>query len=256
MVFNLTKVSWDASELSGIPFAVTLIPVIEGAPSPHPGWTITGTIQRPFLLEPTVVDFQDRLIRGEQNTPFIVTAKSAEPFAAMRTRCADKYCIVNVTKHTSRVGVFQLAIGLRPNIPFGAFAFVIDLIGIREDGTELPPIQLPVRGFAYEAIRAIPTNLPLGALQQGEDAERAIILRSTSGQPFRLIDIMGLDESIRARADKSDAKSNEDITITVRINAAKLRDVRYELVFGVQDQNDRCIQVPFSLSYFGMERSK
>lgn len=128
-------------------------------------------------------------------------------------------------RQPGRVG-YRLKVTLKNDAPVGTQKYDL-LVQTNDPASRTVPVYVEMTVQA--ALTVVPSPLNLGTVKVGEQAERRVVVRSSSGgQPFRIVSIEGLGEGLDA--DIPAAPGPVQI-VTIKCQPTRAGSIHRELVF-------------------------
>jgi hypothetical protein len=166
-------------------FRLFVQPRINKGPVLQSGWTIRGKVRSSITFTPRVVDFGDRLIRGQSNKPIIVQAKCHTPLSRLIVTGGAPFVQINTTSIDTGCDSFQITVTPSNAIQEGLFNTDLIVQPIARERGALPKVILPVTGVVLpDVVQLIPTRLLLGARKIGDTVTETIIACSFGKKEF------------------------------------------------------------------------
>ncbi len=103
---------------------------------------------------------------------------------------------------------YELTVALRQDTPVGRW--YTDL-WLKTNNPSMPRVRVPLNVEVESGLSLLPTTAAFGQVPAGAPVERRIILKGS--EPFRITDLQGGDERVRATGNHPDAKALHVLTI-------------------------------------------
>jgi hypothetical protein len=118
--------------------------------------------------------------------------------------------VQEVRRQDGEVG-YQLTARLRPDAPVGKW---YTDVWLTTNNATMPQVRVPLTVEIESALSISPTNVLLGQLKVGGEAERRVIVRGV--RPFRITGVRGTDDSLLVRDSTQDSKAVHVLTVTLK----------------------------------------
>jgi hypothetical protein len=155
----------------------------------RPQWRLTGLVRVPIEFRPTTLAFEDSLVEGMPLAARTVRVVCNEPVVRISVECDPEMGTAICTELTDSTelpdaGAERFLIRVLPSdkLAVGEYEFDVGVRVVLADGTETPPIALPVRARILDDIRILPELSHLGMLAVGSEAQETLRLESRRGE--------------------------------------------------------------------------
>ncbi len=230
-------------------FSMRLIPLVDGG-LPHQGWVFSGTVHSVFTAEPSMVDFGDAYILGQEPPRRSLRLQADRAVKIHQVTCepplAEVRLLVKKAEEASRA--FDLELTPRAHLPPGRFECELRVEASDSQDEPLPSFAMAVQGTARHDVEFVPGALMLGLHPVGTVVEEQILLRSLTKTPFRVISVTG-DEKTLSWVPAT-AKHGDQTTFVIRQRIAMAGWQESLLRFRIQEQ-DKTFELDLKVAYYG-----
>lgn len=175
-------------DLKGEEFKVAVQPRIGKGAGQRAGWVVYGRVKRPFVIDPPVVDFEERLVWGQTFAPRSATITCGLDVAELTARCDSPHLTAKVTRDVNNARQFRLEVQAREDMPSGFFNNLVRLTAGTASKKAVPG-AVPVVGRVLEEVGLRPELLAFGAEPIGTNVKETVLLQSRSPHEFAIQEI-------------------------------------------------------------------
>jgi hypothetical protein len=178
--------------------------------------TVSATSREDISLTPGQLEF-GRVRRGvEAKASVQIQYHGVGEWKITGVENENGYLKPELTQGTNGIGqpTYQLTVTLRPDIPAGAWHS--DLWLKTTDAT-VPRIRVPMMVEVESALSATPSDVQLGQVKAGGQAERKVVIRGSA--PFKITKVDGADALFKVEGVDGEAKSVHVLRVTVKPDA-------------------------------------
>lgn len=243
---------YDEPDLTGRDFKVAIQPRIAKRSGAQVGWVVQGKVKQPFAVAPTMVDFEESLIRGQSFAPRSVFVTCALDVVEMTTHCDSPFFTAKVLHDEKNPRGRCLEIQPGKDLPGGRFKQVVR-IGAILPSKKVVSRMIAVKGCVLEEVQAVPTTVVFGGCVLGRVVEETVILQSRAKESFEIQAI-----EIPPKRGITVAQLVGDTTYMKRFQIKQQilsRENQFHTVrFLIGTKKGRKYSVSLDISYLGLER--
>jgi hypothetical protein len=145
-------------------------------------WPLRGRVRNVVSFSPSVVDFENSLVLGNDHQSRTVVATAHVPIDRLEADFAQSGFAVQISKDPENPAVFSLKVLPPPGIPAGSFAHTLHVTPILNNGTRGPRTTLPIVGRVTSDIQLLPPGLVFGRVPIGAKLTDTVLVRSKAGK--------------------------------------------------------------------------
>jgi hypothetical protein len=188
-VLDLTRRARNATTEGTVrDFQIQVAPILDRNAPLELIWTLRGRVRTALAVESRVVELGE-VVRGQPCSPKTVTVTPKTPVKDVAVRCEPPVLSVSVRRPAKDGDRFALDIAPRDGCEEGPITCKIEVRAVTRNGELLPAVTLHAEGIMKEDIQASPPTVTFGAVAVGQREKETIVLRSVSGQGFKVLDI-------------------------------------------------------------------
>lgn len=232
-------------------FQAVVLPRFDGMLRSQDGWRITGTIRKAFSMQPPGEFVAQDIIRGTKYLLQEIRGTVHIPLYSIKASC-------NIANVYLRPGLytkdFVVQFQFHEWLPVGYHRTELILEPLAKNGEVVTRSTVPVEVHVREPVVAVPSNLSFGAHTLGSLVQDLVQLKSLTGSMFHVDRIQSSSDSIVIERTGATADSTAGNTYRIKVRVKDVRDQKEQIVFFI-NTNERRIEVPLAIHYFGVDRA-
>jgi hypothetical protein len=236
------------------PFAVDVVPFIQGGLPPTAPWTVRGRVKKALSWEPRFVDFGEGLVRGQPFPEQTVVVTAHTPLAKLTAELDPACGTVRVRPLKDKEPRYQLTVTPAKSLPAGTLAGKVKLHAVTPAGERIPEIALTVRGTVSEDMQPTPAAVVHGPVPVGKLVEETITLRAVSGKPFTVEGLQTASADVRLEPSPHAVPGCQVFRLVQRV--ARGGDQREVVQILVRPSEGPAVAVPVRVLYHGIEPAR
>lgn len=200
-------------------FGVEVRPQVVGWPLDAASWQLTAAVRKALTFTPSVLHFEDSLIRGTPFAPRSVRVHPNIPIEALSARVNPLFGHVAVGER-SEDGSYEVIVTPYDGLGIGPFNFAVELEAITANEI-LPPALLHCSGVVVTDLFATPSTAFLEGDPHNGVQFLEIVLQSRSGQEFSVEQVFA--EGVVATAEPAATPKSREHCFRIHLSAGGKR---------------------------------
>jgi len=248
---NLSRGKWRPDEAVRL-FSEKVTALVDGKPVRHESWALNGKVRKLFDVAPALVSFEEgSLVEGHSFPSKTVEVSAYTELTGLAAECRPPLGTAVVVASKNNTSNTRFSVIVTPNkatLPVGNLEFEVVLRGHTKDAV-LPPVPFMVLGKVLQEVEAVPPAILFGHGILGERAEDTVVLRSRTGEAFRVLTVQSSSESIEAERLKDSPDSSPQFRIQQTFRGTGQQTAQMTFVAVI---DGRRISVVVPVRYYGL----
>lgn len=216
-------------------------------------WVLSGRIKSMVALSEPVIEFEQPVIRGDL-FPIRTVSLTCDQDVTQVSAVFDQEFIGIVLRPLDRGSqTYSLDVRPLPTLPAGQHVSLINLNLTTRSGQAIPAVPLTVKFKVGEDVAMIPPYVALGPRVLGERVQETVLLRSSRGQQFTVLNVTYDQQDVTVEELSRPASVSGRLYL-LRARVSRSGTTTIPVRFAVQ-QNDhsRPYELLLNLTYYGRE---
>lgn len=238
------------SDLERRDFKVHIQPRLTKGTMMLSNWMLHGKVRQPFLIEPPLVDFEDKLVRGQPFVPISVSITTRMKITELTAHSDSPILRVKAMRDTKEPNRFRLVVRPSESTAGEWFHQQIRLVALTPNKMKIFGTLLVV-GRVLEDVGLQPESFSFGAQSVGVKVQGTVTLQSRSGQEFSIQAIDGEgSRSVAFHLDRrwKDGRQSYIVSCPVEQLGNQKNKIRVKV-----KTPQGLLNVPLQISYYGVQ---
>jgi hypothetical protein len=233
------------------PFAVEMAAVTRQHHRVGLSWGLKGRVRDAVIVSASKLEFDQELVRGRPFTPTGIDLICRPGCVLRDARCNPEFGSVALIDRDSP-GHVRLEVTPAPALPAGTNEFDVTLTMQGPQGEALPNVHVPVVCTVAYDVEVLPPKMSFGACPLGMEFATTVSLRSCTGKPFVVDEVVAPGDDIRILEASEQGTSNSNlihVSGVVASTGSQSRQIRFVVSQGHEPEP---YELTFDVLYHGL----